>query len=787
MTTSQDAAADTEPGAVDDRVDALIASLSRPEKIAQLVGLWIGTNTTEAGIVAPLQDEMNGQTADFTEFAAHGLGQLTRVYGTAAVEPAVGIERLRGAQSWLASQTRAGIRALVHEECLTGLTTWRATAFPGPLSWAASFDPDLVHRMAGQIGQSMAALGIHQGLAPVLDVVRDMRWGRVEETMGEDPYLVGVVGAGYIRGLQGAGVVATAKHFLGYSASVAGRNHAPVHAGPREVADVFALPFEIAVREAGVRSVMHSYCEIDGVPSAADRRLLTGLLRERWGFTGTVVADYFGVSFLHSMHQTAADQPDAARIALHAGIDVELPTGKAFLDLLDGPDDAFPEDDVDRALRRVLRQKAELGLLPQHGHPGLNGLNGGAGTNGSVGAPDADGGGPVVDLDPPGHRAVARQLAEESVILLANDGTLPLSAAPARVAVIGPNGDSPWALQGTYHFPAHVIPGADDLGIVFPTVADAVRAEWRDATVDVIAGAEVSGSATPDLDAALAAARGADLALLVLGDLPGLFGRGTVGEGCDAADLELPGRQRELAEAVLDSGTPTVLVVLSGRAYALGWAVDRAAAIVQSFTGGEEGAGAILGVLSGRVNPSGRLPVTLPRSATVFPTSYLQPRLAEASGVSTLDPTPLFPFGHGLSYATFERTLSAPADADTGGWVDLEVAVTNTGDRTGADVVQVYAHDVAASVTRPTRQLLAFARIELDPGRTARVRFSVPPARFAFSGLDLRRIVEPGRVDVWVGAHCLDDAHRQSITFTGGVVEVGDDAPLTVATSIITD
>ena len=355
----------TEDTTVDERVDALIASLSPQEKIAQLVGLWMGTNTSEAGIVAPLQDEMGGHPADFTEFAVHGLGQLTRVFGTAAVEPAEGVERLRRTQSWLASHTRPGIRALVHEECLTGLTSWRATAFPGPLSWAASFDPDLVQQMAGLIGQSMAELGVHQGLAPVLDVVRDMRWGRVEETMGEDPYLVGVVGSGYIRGLQGAGVVATAKHFLGYAASVAGRNHAPVHAGPREVADVFALPFEIAVREAGVRSVMHSYCEIDGVPSAADTKMLTGLLRDRWGFTGTLVADYFGVSFLHSMHQIAADLPSAARIALHAGIDVELPTGTAFLELLDGPDQDFPTADVDRALRRVLLQKAELGLLPE--------------------------------------------------------------------------------------------------------------------------------------------------------------------------------------------------------------------------------------------------------------------------------------------------------------------------------------------------------------------------------------------------------------------------------------
>ena len=380
---------------------------------------------------------------------------------------------------------------------------------------------------------------------------------------------------------------------------------------------------------------------------------------------------------------------------------------------------------------------------------------------------------------------MARRLAEESVILLANDGTLPVAVGPGRVAIIGPNGDSPWPLQGTYHFPAHVIPGADDLGIAFPTVADAVRTEWPDAVVEVVAGAEVSGTAAPDLDVAVAAARAADIALLVLGDLPGLFGRGTVGEGCDVPDLQLPGRQRELAEAVLASGTPVVLIVLSGRAYALDWAVGRAAAIVQSFTGGEEGAGAILGVLSGRVNPSGRLPVSMPTSAAVFPTSYLHPRLGEASGVSTLDPAPLFPFGHGLSYTSFERVLSAPALADTGDRVVIEVAVTNTGSRAGADVVQVYSHDVAACVTRPTRQLLAFARVEVEAGQSVRVRFSVPPARFAFSGLDLRRIVEPGEIQVWVGAHCLDDADRHSITFTGGVFEVGDDAPLTVATTLL--
>jgi beta-glucosidase len=759
----------TEDRAIDREVDDMIATMTPREKVAQLVGLWMGASTTEDGIVAPLQDEMGEQTQDFADFAAHGLGQLTRVFGTTAIEPADGRAGLARTQSWLQSNTRLGIKALVHEECLTGLTAWRATAFPGPLSWGASFDLEAITEMARMIGSSMAVLGIHQGLAPVLDVVRDMRWGRVEETIGEDPYLVGKMGSAYIRGLQSVGIVATAKHFIGYSASVAGRNHAPVHAGPREMNDIFAVPFEMAVREAGVRSVMHSYTETDGVPSAADARLLTGLLRDRWGFTGTVVADYFGVSFLHSMHRIAADLSDAARLALAAGVDVELPTGRAFLDLVAQGAAELPIPHVDRALRRVLLQKAELGLLPS--------ADGDAVERPAV----ADG---SIDLDPPEYRAMAKRIAEESVILLANDGLLPLIQAPRTVAVIGPNGDSPWPLQGTYHFPAHVVPGADDLGIAVPTVAEATRAEWPDARVDVIAGATVSGQEAPDIQGAVAAARDADLALVVLGDLPGLFGRGTVGEGCDVADLQLPGRQRELAEAVLDAGTPTVLIVLSGRGYALDWAVGRAGAIVQAFTAGEEGSSAILAVLSGRVNPSGHLTVSMPTSAGVVPTSYLQPRLGEGSGVSTLDPAPLFPFGHGLSYTTFDHSLSAPPESGTGDWLDLEVVVANTGERAGADVVQVYGHDPVATVTRPTRQLLAFARVDLDPGERVRVRFRVPPARFAFSGLDLRRIVEPGQFEVWVGDHCLDDADRRTITLTGPVAEVGDDAPLSGLTTI---
>lgn len=740
-------AAELVPGQVDERVATLVATMSLAEKLAQLVGFWA---KDDGDAVAPLQGEF-AEPRGLDEATEHGLGHLTRVYGTRPVDPADQARRLWQRQRSLVRDTRLGIPALVHEECLTGLSAWRAATFPAPPSWGASFHPELVEEMAAAIGTSMRLLGIHQGLAPVLDVVRDPRWGRVEECISEDPYVVGTIGTAYVRGLQSAGVHATLKHFVGYSASQAGRNFAPVHAGPRELADVLLVPFEMAVLDGGARSVMHSYAEIDGVPVAADGDLLTGLLRDRWGFDGTVVSDYYGVAFLHLLHAVAGDLGDAAAQALTAGIDVELPTGDAYLEPLETAvrDGVVAETLIDRAVARALRQKAELGLLDEtfDSEP-----------------PDE------IELDGPEHRALAARLAEESVVLLGNDGTLPLHR-PGRVAVIGPNADRAEALFGCYSFVNHVIPNhpGTGLGIVAASVFEALAAELPDSQIGHARGCEVDGPDTSGFAQARALAIGADVAVVVVGDQAGLFGRGTVGEGCDRDDLELPGVQRRLVEEVLDTGTPVVLVLLTGRAYAVSWALERCAAVVQSFFPGEEGGTAVAGVLTGRVNPSGRLPVSLPRPAGAQPYTYLHPPLGGDGDVTNLDSAPALPFGHGLSYTTFVHEGLTVEAASTSGPLQARVRVRNTGDRPGADVVQLYGRDVVASITRPVAQLLGYRRLELAPGESAVVWFSVPPARLAFTDRHGDKVVEPGEWQMWVGPSCVQRETEAAVELAGDV------------------
>jgi beta-glucosidase-like glycosyl hydrolase len=763
-----------------DRVELLLEQMTLEEKVAQLGSRWIGGGLPDTDDdaaddanrqVAPMQDVFAaGGTLSLEAASRHGLGHLTRIFGSAPVTAADGAAELVRQQRVVIGASRLGIPALVHEECLTGFTTYGATVYPAAIAWGATFDPGLVERMAASIGRDMAAVGVHQGLSPVLDVVRDYRWGRVEETMGEDPYLVSVLGAAYVRGLQSAGVIATLKHFAGYSAARAGRNHGPVSMGRRELMEVILPPFETAVIQAGAGSVMNAYSDVDGVPAGADHWLLTDLLREAWGFAGSVVSDYWAVPFLASMHRVAADFDGAGARALAAGIDVELPDTIGF-----GPGlvervrrGELPEALVDRAARRLLTQKLQLGLLDPDWTP-----------EGSVA------GAAAVDLDSPANRALAREMAERSVVLLEAGASLPLlgDGRPGlgRVAVVGPCAADPRVFMGCYAFPNHVLPRHPGLGLGLEvqTAVDALAAELPGVEIVHEQGCPVLGEDRSGFGAALAAAREADLCVALVGDLAGLFGHGSSGEGCDAEDLRLPGVQAELLDELLQIGTPVVVVVVSGRPYALGDVHGRAAGLVQAFFPGEEGGPAIAGVLSGRIQPSGKLPVQIPKRPGGQPRTYLQPPLGspESAGISTLDTTPLYPFGYGGSYTTFELDDLRISDAEvpTDGAFTVSVRVRNTGRREGDEVVQLYLRDLIAQVARPVKQLAGFARVGLGPGEGVDVRFQVHADRTAYPNRELEWIVEPGEIEVMVGTSAAEPPCRGRVRLTGSLRVAGRD------------
>ena len=783
-TTRQESQAWRDPERpIAERVAALLGQLTPDEKLAQLASIWIGASGNDGG-VAPMQDAFSEPQPPLEDLIRHGMGQLTRVFGTRPVRPAAGLRALAGLQEQIMAASRFGIPAIAHEECLTGFAAWTATIFPTPLAWGASFDPGLVQEMAAAIGASMHAVGVHLGLAPVLDITRDARWGRTEETIGEDPYLVGMIGTAYVSGLQAAGLHATLKHFAGYSASRAGRNMAPVSIGTRELRDVILPPFEMAIRLGGARAVMPTYIDLDGVPATGDRDLLAGLLREELGFDGVVVSDYFAVSFLQLRHGVAGTLAEAAALALTAGVDVELPNVRCYGTPLSTAvrDGQVLASAVDQAAERVLRQKFELGMLD----PGWSSVP-------PLGGEPAD-----IDLDPPAHRALARQLAQESVILLANPaGALPLDGA-ANIVVTGPLADDPLAFFGCYSMPRHLgatYPEAA-AGLESSTVLAALRTELPRATISCTPGCDVRSDDRSGFAEAVQLTRSADAVVVVLGDEAGMFGHGTSGEGCDATSLRLPGVQQDLLSALADTETPVIAVLITGRPYAVGEVSGRLAALVQAFFPGEEGGTAIAGVLAGRVVPSGKLPAEMPGSAAGQPSSYLRSPLAGLHSGSSADPSPLFAFGHGLSYTSFEysglhiRAVagdSIAADSITGdgvtgigtdGEAEISCTVRNVGAIAGTEVVQLYLSDPVAQVVRPSHWLAGFVRVPLKPGQARQVVFRLHADRTAFCGRAGRRVVEPGEIGVAVGGASDNLPLRGSFTLTGAERPAGADRVL---------
>jgi beta-glucosidase len=771
------------PGAaIEERVSDLLARMTLDEKIAQLHAAWLKLSS-DGNHEARTVDFAHGDAAITVEaILQHGLGQITRPLGTHTVDPKEGVRALNALQRQMVENTRLGIPVMSHEECLVGLMIKDATLFPSPLNYAATWNPQLVGEVGQIIGEQARSIGCHQGLAPVLDVSRDPRWGRTEETLGEDPYLVGVLACHYVKGLQGErrDLLATLKHFVGHSASEGGRNHAPVHVGPRELNDVFMLPFEMAVKLADAGSIMPAYHDIDGVPCHADRTLLQDTLRDKWGFDGLVVADYAAVDLLYSHHAVARDSAAAAALAFNAGLDVELPGHECALHLKEAlARGEISEATIDTAVSRVLRTKFRLGLFEN---------------------PYAD---PErVDVKSESAGDTAYQVALESAVLLRNEGgVLPLEAKGAsKVAVIGPTADDPLALLAGYSFPVHLINSGEQSVASISTPLKALRALLGDERVihargcDIIAerraGApvfpgdvsldtmadtnrdELISQDTRRIAAAVEAARQAGVAIVFVGDLAGLFQSGTVGEGSDTDSLDLPGVQQALLAAVVDSGTPTVVVMTGGRPYNLGGLEDRIAAQIMAFAPGERGAEALADLLAGRANFTGRLPLSVPKSAGAVPYTYNH-KLKSAGTPVAYHFGCRYPFGFGLSYTQFRYGNLSVAQREVpigDGTVELGFTLENTGSSEGAEVVQVYVRDRLASSARPVRELKAFARVPLAAGASAQVRVRIPVDMLNFTDGRGERIVEPGDFDLMVGSSSRDILLSDTVTVTGNAV-----------------
>jgi beta-glucosidase len=731
-------------------VNELLGRMTLDEKVAQLGAAWFLRLVDTDGQLDPAACQRR---------LGRGIGHITRIAGDSGLPAERAAEMANAIQRFCVTETRLGIPAIVHEEALAGVLALGATQFPQAIGLASTWDTDLVEEVGAALRGELLALGVRQALSPVLDIARDPRWGRLEETYGEDPYLVSRLGVAYVRGMQGDdlrhGVAATAKHFVAYGIPEGGFNHAPAVVGPRLLRDVFAAPFRAAIAEAGLASVMAAYNEVDGLACHGAPELLDELLRGELGFDGVVVADYWGLQLLTDWHRVAADSDDQAVLGLGAGVDVELPTMQAYQRIPALVEHGrVPEEWVDRSCRRVLQLKADLGLFDDPYVP----------TGPEVGA----------CFDTPASRELARRAAASSIVVLTNDGTLPLRPG-LRVALLGPTADDARLQLGDYHYPAHIEVVHDPDAVFGSPVSggrpftppleavpmSTVRSglEALGVELECVRGCDVTGDERSGLEPAVTAAAQADVAVVCVGGKSGLTRDATSGEFRDASHLGLTGVQSELVAAVAATGTPTVVVAIGGRAHALTDVADHASALVMAWLPGEEGGAALADVLTGRVEPSGRLPVSLLRHSGQVGVRYDHHHGAGRSqflGDYIDGPaTAHFAFGHGLSYTRVAyRDLDVTVTADGG--LEIGCVVANEGDRRGIEVVQLYLRDEMASVGRPQRALAGFARVPLDPGASAQVRFGVDAGRLGFHDSRLEYVVEPGACTVLVGASSAD-------------------------------
>ncbi len=743
---------------IDKRVADLIGKMTIEEKVAQMIGIWGQKN-------AILVDENGGlHIEDLIKNYPDGIGQIGRLSDTTPTLGAKEMAELANKiQKLFVEKTRLGIPVIIHEECLHGLAGKEATSYPQPIGLASTFNPELVEEIYTAIAEDARTRGAHQALTPVVDVARDPRWGRVEETFGEDPFLVSRLGVAAVKGFQGDAtfkdkkrVIATLKHFAAHGQPESGTNCAPVNVSERLLRDTFLYPFKKAIREGGALSVMASYNEIDGISSHANKWLLREVLREEWGFEGFVVSDYYAITELNIRedaisHCMAKDKNEAAQLAVEAGVNIELPDPDCYPNLVQlVKDGKVKESLIDELVAGMLKYKFILGLFED---------------------PYVDPEKVQAEVKLDKDRELALRTAHETITLLKNENNLlPLDPNEKRtIAIIGPNADRIMlgGYSGKPKYFTTVLEGINekvgkDVNVVYGEGCKVtVGGSWNDDAVEFADPQENIKL----INEAVEIAKKSDLIILVVGDNEQTsreaWNNNHMG---DRANLELIGQQNDLVKAIHELGKPVVVVLFSGRPISINYIKQNISSVLECWYLGQESGKAIANVIFGDYNPGGKLPISIPRSAGHVP-CYYNYKPSARRGYLADDVSPLFPFGFGLSYTTFELSnlkIEKPV-INKGDTVKISIDVKNTGNKNGDEVVQLYIRDVFSSVTRPVKELKGFKRINLKAGETKTVEFVITTEHLAFTNIDKKFIVEPGDFEIMVGNSSQDSDLAKTI------------------------
>lgn len=765
---------------IDKRVNDLLARMTLEEKAAQLQTVWNKRQQLETD-----QGEFNPAQAQ--AILGLGIGQIARPAENKATKttnktPEQTLAFTNAIQKWVRDNTRLGIPVIFHEESLHGFAARNATSFPQAIGLASSWNPELIQQIYSASAQEMRATGSQQALTPILDVARDPRWGRIEETMGEDPYLISAMGVASVKGFQGDGpgiapghVIATLKHLAGHGEPTGGLNIAPTPTGARGLREIFLPPFEAAVKLGHARSVMASYNEIDGIPSHSNVELLQNILRDEWGFDGVIVSDYMAITELMTRHHLTDNLADAARLALTAGVDVETPDIDAYGHLVElVKSKKLSEKVLDRAVARVLHEKFALGLFEN---------------------PFVDPAGLAV-IDSSAHRALTERAAEQAMVLLKNDNQLlPLDKTQLKsIALIGPHANET-LLGGYSDVPKQtisILQGlqnylGDKVKINFARGTILTMEPWAKGADSIAANSfskerwhtdEVVLAKPEDtkgmIAQAVAAAKKSDVAIVVVGDNEATSREGWAESHLgDRDSLQLLGEQQALVDAVLATGKPTVVLLIGGRPLAITKIAQTAPAIIEGWYLGQETGTAVARVLFGEVNPSGKLPVSFARSVGQLPVYYNHKPTAKR-GYAFSDTSPLYPFGYGLSYTQFayKDLQLSKSKINANDTFDLSVTVTNTGKRAGDEVVQLYMNDPVASVTQPVKALKGFKRVSLAAGESKRLTFTLSANQFGFYDRAMNFVLEPGQINLMLGSSSADIRLQTSVEVAGKVTDI---------------